>query len=321
MRKYAPADSFVSPRFCGVRTFMRLPHVTDLQGVDFAICGVPFDTGASFRVGARFGPEAIRSASVLLRPYNPVQGINIFDYVSGIDYGDLPVVPGYIGESYKRIEESIRPLVQAGVVPIFLGGDHSVTLPELRALAAKWGPLALVHFDSHPDTWDHYFGLPYNHGTPFRRAVEEGLVQPKNSIQVGMRGSLYAPGDLEESHRLGYEVITTRDARAIGLEELTARIINRVGDAPAFLTFDIDFLDPAFAPGTGTPEVGGFATFEAQEILRSLTGINFVGFDLVEVLPSFDHGSITALAASNLVYEFISLLAVRVRNRKRNAAS
>lgn len=315
MGKHMPADSFASPRFCGVRTFMRLPHVTDLEGVDFAVCGVPFDTGASFRVGARFGPEAVRSASVLLRPYNPVLEINIFDHLSGIDYGDLPVVPGYIEPSYRSIEAGVRKLVQAGVVPVLLGGDHSVTLPELRAVAALWGPVALVHFDSHADTWDRYFDQPYTHGTPFRRAAEEGLVRPERSIQVGMRGSLYAPDDLEESRRLGYMLVTTREAREMGTAALIAAIKERVGDAPAFLTFDIDFLDPAYAPGTGTPEAGGFTTFEAQEILRGLTGLNFVGYDLVEVLPSFDHGAITALAAANIVYEFISLLAVRRRDR------
>ncbi|SFR05240.1 agmatinase [Desulfoscipio geothermicus] len=314
MTKYQPINSFESPRFCGVRTFMRLPNKRTLTDVDFIVSGIPFDTGGSFRIGTRFGPQAIRDASILLRPYNPVLDVNIFDYCSGVDYGDIDVVPGYIEESYQRIEESITPIFESDVVPIFLGGDHSVTLPELRAVAKSKGPVALVHFDSHSDTWDSYFEKSYNHGTPIRRAIEEKCLLVENSIQVGMRGPLYGPEDLNDAREMGLEVLTTQESREIGIAETVKRIKERVQDKPVFVTFDIDFLDPVYAPGTGTPEIGGFTTWEAQHLVREgLRGLNFVGFDLVEVLPSYDSNQVTAFAAAGIVYEFISLLAL---NRK-----
>src|ERR671910_328700 len=217
---------------------MRLPHVQDLGNAAAAIVGAPFDPGASFRVGPRFGPEAIRSVSHLLRPYNPSQDVSIFDHLSVIDYGDVPVVPGYVEESYRRIAEGLEPIHRAGVVPIVLGGDHSIALPELRAAAAVHGPLALVQFDSHPDTWDAYFGEKHTHGTPFRRAVEEGLLVPDRSIQVGMRGSLFDSSDWDDSRELGFELISTDEAREIGISEIIARIHERVGDAKAYISFD-----------------------------------------------------------------------------------
>ncbi|WDL95967.1 agmatinase [Alicyclobacillus sp. ALC3] len=312
MPKYEPRNSFESPRFSGPRTFMRLPWVEKAEeGVDFAVTGIPFDGGQSFRTGARFGPEAIRDFSVLLRPYNPVQDISIFDYLSGIDYGDIPIIPGYIQESYDKMVEGLTPLLQAGIKPIVLGGDHSITLGELRAVAKQYGPVGLVHFDAHSDTWDAYFGMKYNHGTPFRRAIEEGLIVPERSIQVGMRGPLYAPDDLDVAKNLGLEVYTTNELRQVGIEAMIDTIKERVGQGPTFFSFDIDFLDPVYAPGTGTPEVGGVTTTEALELVRGLTGINFVAFDLVEVLPAFDHGQLTACAAANVVYEFISLIALQ----------
>ncbi|MBW2093176.1 MAG: arginase family protein, partial [Deltaproteobacteria bacterium] len=234
MEKYKPADATVSPRFCGVRTFMRLPHKAVLTSVDFIMVGIPFDTGASFRVGARFGPQAIRDASILLRPYNPVLNVNIFDHCSGVDYGDIDVVPGYIEETYKKIHQELVKIFEAGVVPIFLGGDHSITLPELRALAESRGPAALVHFDSHSDTWDSYFDKPYNHGTPFRRAIEESCLLVENSIQIGMRGPLYDLSDLEEACKLGLEVLPAWEVRKIGLSETIKRIRARVQDKPVF---------------------------------------------------------------------------------------
>ena len=251
MTRYEPADSFETPRFSGVRTFMRLPNVRDLENADAAIVGAPFDTGSSFRAGARFGPEGIRSASHLLRPYNPSQGVQVFDHLSAIDYGDVPVVPGFIEESYEKITGGLEEIHQAGAVPIVLGGDHSIALPELRAAAAVHGPLALVQFDAHADTWDAYFGKKYNHGTVFRRAVEEGLLDPSRSIQVGMRGSLYEPGDLEASRELGFELVTTDEVREVGIPEIISRIRERVGSAKTYLSFDVDFCDPAYAPGTG----------------------------------------------------------------------
>ncbi len=310
MTRYKPADSFETPRFSGVRTFMRLPNVQDLGNADAAIVGAPFDTGSSFRVGARFGPEGIRSASHLLRPYNPSQDVQIFDHLSVIDYGDMPVVPGFIEESYASIQDGLEEIHRAEVVPIVLGGDHSIALPELRAAAAVHGPLALVQFDAHADTWDAYFGKKYNHGTVFRRVVEEGLLNPSRSIQIGMRGSLYEPGDLEASLELGLDLVTTDEVREVGIAEVISRIQERVGDAKTYLSFDVDFCDPAYAPGTGTPEVGGFTSREAQEFLRGLAGLQVVGGDVVEVYPAYDPADITAFLGANAAYEILSLVAL-----------
>ncbi len=311
MADYKPVDPRESPRFSGIKTFMRLPHLKTTEGVDIAIIGVPFDTGASYRVGARFGPEAIRSVSALLRHHNEVLNVSIFDHCSVVDYGDLPVNPGYIEDSYKMIEDGIAPLLEADVIPIMLGGDHSVTLPELRAIVKKHGPVALIQFDSHTDTGNQRFGRKYTHGTPFRRAIEEGLLLVDNSIQVGMRGSVYEATSLDDARKLGFDLITTVEVQEQGIEALIKRIHDRVGDAKVFVSFDIDFVDPAYAPGTGTPEVGGFTSSETLRIVRGLKGLNFVAFDLVEVLPQYDPSLVTALLASNLVYEFMSLIALR----------
>jgi agmatinase len=289
---------------------MRLPNTQDLENSDVAIVGAPFDTGATFRAGARFGPEGIRSASHLLRRYNPSLDVVIFEHLSVIDYGDVPVVPGYIEQSYRKIAEGLEPIHRAGVIPIVLGGDHSIALPELRAAAAVHGALALVQFDSHPDTWDAYFGEKHTHGTPFRRAVEEGLLLPERSIQVGMRGSIFDSGDWNDARELGFELISTDEIRELGIEETIARIRERVGDAKVFVSFDVDFVDPAFAPGTGTPEIGGFTSHEAQEFVRALARINTVGFDVVEVYPQYDPAQITSLLAANVVHEFLSLIAL-----------
>src|ERR671921_704242 len=224
MRRYEPANSLETPRFSGVRTFMRLPNVQDLQNAAAAIVGAPFDTGASFRAGARFGPESIRSVSHLLRPYNPSQEVSIFDHLSVIDYGDVPVVPGYIEESYERIREGLEPIHRAGVIPVVLGGDHSIALPELRAAAAAHGPLSLVQFDSHPDTWDAYFGQKHTHGTPFRRAVEEELLDPSRSIQVGMRGSIYNKDDWDDAREMGFDLVPTDEVRQLGIPDVIDRI-------------------------------------------------------------------------------------------------
>jgi agmatinase len=313
MMRYEPANSFESPRFSGVRTFMRLPNVRDLDNSDAAIVGAPFDTATTFRVGARFGPEGIRSVSHLLRPYNPSQDVSIFDQLSVIDYGDVSVVPGYIEESFRRIAEGLEPIHRAGVVPIVLGGDHSIALPELRAAAAVHGALALVQFDAHPDTWESYFGQKHTHGTPFRRAVEEGLVKPERSMQVGMRGSLYDSDDWNAARELGFELISTDEVREIGISETIVRIRERVGDTKAYVSFDVDFVDPAFAPGTGTPEVGGFTSREAQVLVRGLGNIDIVGCDVVEVYPAYDPAQITAFLAANVAYELLSLIAVRRR--------
>jgi agmatinase len=311
MEGYRPVDPRESPRFSGIKTFMRLPHVKTTEGVDIAVVGVPFDTGASYRVGARFGPEAIRNVSALLRHHNEVLDVSIFDHCSVVDWGDLPVNPGYVEDSYQMIEDGLLPILEGGVTPILLGGDHSVTLPELRAMNKVHGPVALIQFDSHTDTGDKRFGRKYTHGTPFRRAVEEELLLVDHSIQVGMRGSTYSRDSLDDARKLGFEVVTSVEAQEQGIGELIQRIVNRVGDEKVFVSFDIDFVDPAFAPGTGTPEVGGFTSREALQVVRGLKGLNLIGFDLVEVLPQYDPSQVTALLGANIVYEFVSLIALR----------
>ncbi len=313
---YRPVDAMVYPRFSGIRTFMRLPHVTDLEGVDFAIVGVPFDTGGTFRVGARFGPEGIRAQSMLLRTYNPALKVPIFDILSGVDYGDLSVTPGYLPESHKQIEDGAKTVFDSGATPIFLGGDHSVSLPLLRAAASKYGQVALVHFDSHSDLWSGYFGGKDTHGTPFRRAYEEGLLDTARSSQIGLRGSLYDEDDAKITEQLGFQLITGPQMHEIGIAETIRRVRERVGTGPIYLTFDIDFVDPAYAPGTGTPEVGGFTSAQCLQLLRGLTDLNIIGFDLVEVMPPYDsEGGVTCLLAANLVYEFISLIALQRRGK------
>lgn len=308
---YRPPDAMVYPRYSGLRSFMRLPHTTDLRGVDFAVVGVPFDTGGTYRVGARFGPEGIRSASVMLRPYHPAQRVAVFPTLSGVDYGDLPTVPGYLPQSHQAIFDGAAPLFEAGVTPIFLGGDHSVSLPLLRAAAARHGPLALLHFDSHSDLWDSYFGGLDTHGTPFRRALEEGLIDAEHSIQVGLRGSVFDESDRNLPQSLGFSVISGPELHRRGIEDALREIRARLGDRPAYLSFDIDFVDPAYAPGTGTPETDGFSGPECHQLLRGLGGMSFVAYDLVEVMPGYDPAGTTALLAANLIYEFIALIALQ----------
>ncbi|HET7045941.1 MAG TPA: agmatinase [Gaiellaceae bacterium] len=310
MARFRPLDAQVVPRFAGIKTFMRLPHVTELEGVEAAAVGIPFDTGTSFRPGPRFGPEAIRSASALLRPFHSGFGIDLLEALAVVDHGDVPVAPGDTPGSLERIEQGLAPLVEAGVFTLGMGGDHTITLAELRAHARRHGPLALVQLDAHADTWDEYFGQRYFHGTTFKRAVEEGLLDASASVQAGMRGSLYAAGDLDASRELGFRVIPSEELRALGPERFGAEVRERVGDRPVFVSFDVDFLDPAYAPGTGTPEIAGFTTAEAVAFLRALRGIELVGCDTVEVSPSYDGpGQITALAAANVLWELLALRA------------
>ena len=290
---------------------MRAPHVTDLAGVDAVVYGIPFDTATSYRSGPRFGPEAIRSASALIRPYNPALDVNVVDALSLVDYGDVPVSPGDTERTYGQVEEALAPIVDAGIFPIALGGDHSITLAELRALARRYGPLALVQLDSHGDTWEQYFGQKFFHGTTFKRAVEEGVVDATASVQAGMRGSLYGAEDIDVAKELGFTVLTTDELRDLGAAAYGKLVRDTVGDRPVFMSFDIDFLDPAFAPGTGTPEVGGFSTAEALAFLRALRGVKLAGCDVVEVSPPYDGpGMQTALAAANVVYDLLSLRAI-----------
>lgn len=306
-----PASALSSPRFCNMGTFMRMQKVDSAEGLDFAIAGAPFDTASSFRSGSRFGPNAIRNISAMMKPNNVIMQVNIMDGLKGGDIGDFNVTPVYIHPTYQAIEEGVANILKENACPIVLGGDHSITLAELRAVAKKYGPVALVHFDSHSDLCDEVFGQKYNHGTPFRRALEENLIDASHSIQVGMRGSLYDPDEHKMAAELGMKLIPAHKVREMGLETLIKTILERVGDKPCFLTFDIDFVDPAYAPGTGTPEVGGFTSLEALDLVRKIKDLNFVGFDLVEVLPAYDHGEITAYLAANIVFEYLSILAVK----------
>ena len=317
MRKHAPRFAPDAPRFVGVGTYARLPHVATSEPADFGIIGVPFDLGCSFRPGPRFGPAAVREASRLIRLAHPFHHIDIYDHLSGVDYGDTPLFPSDIDGSIRSIEKFVSEIVTTGATPICIGGDHTIPLPILRAIAKKAGPLALVHFDSHTDTDDVVFGTKINHGTTFRRALEERLIDPGHSIQVGIRGPVNSAKEVDEARELGFEVIEAHQMFEMSAAQIAAKIRERVAGRRAYLTFDIDFLDPAFAPGTGTPEVGGPSTREAQAILRGLTGIDFAGFDLVEVSPPFDNGNITSLAAANILFEFIALLAVRKAMGKR----
>ena len=316
MTNFKPITPQQQPKFAGIKTFMRLPHTQAIKGIDFAVLGVPWDGATSYRTGQRLGPDAIRKVSVTLRPYNLALDIDIFEHCAGVDYGDLSVVAGYIEDTYARIEAELCPVVEAGIIPVLMGGDHSITLPELRAVAKTHGPVALIHFDSHTDTNDQYFGKPYYHGSPFRRAVEENIVLAENSIQIGMHGSVYSEDAYDDSTALGFKVITMAALREMSLGELMETVRKRVGQHKVFVTFDIDVVDPAFAPGTGTPEVGGLTSAEAVDLVRGLRGLNFIGFDVVEVLPDKDPAEITALLAANIVYEFLSLIALNKKSKE-----
>jgi agmatinase len=313
--RFGPPDASVAPRYTGPRTFARLPHVeVPRDEVDVAVLGVPFDTATSYRTGARFGPEAIRSASTLLRPYHPELDIDIFATVSVVDGGDIAITPGNAERTAAQIAAALEPVVRAGVVPLVLGGDHSIVLGELRAHAAVHGPVGLVLLDAHADTWDQYYGEKYFHGTPFLRAVEEGILDPSRSLLAGMRGPLYARSDIEQPIGLGFEVIQGEELATLSPAEYGERVRARVGGGPLYLSFDIDVLDPASAPGTGTPEVAGLQPREALGFLRALAGLSFTGFDVVEVSPPYDSpGQTTALHAAAVAHEFLALIALTRR--------
>ena len=306
-----------APRFTGIGTFMRLPNVTAMAGVDAAFIGIPFDTAVSYRIGGRSGPAAIREASRLLRPYNVEQGIEIFEHVSAVDAGDLSVIPGNVQASYGVMEEGLRSILDAGVVPLAMGGDHSITLGELRAIFKRYGPVGLIDFDSHTDTWDNYWGERYTHGTWCRRAIEEGLIDTARSVQLGIRGSLYGPEDRGGAQALGLHLIPTETLLERGVDDVLPEVVERAGTGPVFVSFDIDFVDPGFAPGTGTPEVGGPTSRDALRLVRGLRGLDLVGFDLVEVQPQYDHGEVTSLLAGTLLHEFLTLVALDRRDRRK----
>nr|WP_300002129.1 agmatinase [Tissierella sp.] len=310
------ANASSSPRFVNMGSFMRMERITELEGLDFAIVGIPFDTAASFRTGARFGPLGIRNISTMIKPNNAILNTNLLEELKGGDYGDINIVPGYIHPSYDIIEEELTKILKAGVIPISLGGDHSITLAELRAIHKEHGPVSLVQFDSHADLNEEVFGERYSHGTPFKRAIEEGLINPETSIQIGLRGSLYDLDEHKVAAELGLKLIPAHEMREMGFKEVIKKINERVGESKTFFTFDIDFVDPAYAPGTGTPEVGGFTSYETLDLIRGIKDLNFVGFDLVEVAPPYDFGEITSLLAANIVFEFLSILAYKKKNKK-----
>ncbi|MGW6456233.1 agmatinase [Streptomyces sp. NPDC055078] len=308
-----PVDGRRSPRYAGLTTFARLPRIEDVPRHDVAVAGVPFDAGVTFRPGARFGPSAIREASRLLRPYNPRLDVMPFHDQQVVDAGDLPCNPFDIAEASKEIEQSAYELIRDGQRLVTLGGDHTIAYPLLRAMNRVHGPVALVHFDAHLDTWDTYFNAPLTHGTPFRRAAEEGLFLPHSSAHVGIRGSLYDPEDLTKDAELGFTIIHCADFEGLTVNEVVSRLRATIGDAPLYLSVDIDVLDPAHAPATGTPEAGGLTSRELLGVIRGMKGLNLVGADIVEVSPAYDHADITSVAAANLAYEFISLSAKAAR--------
>src|SRR5712691_2016695 len=306
-----PRNPFVSPRFGQIATFMLLPAASSPAGLDVALIGVPYDGGTSYRPGARFGPRAVREQSSLIRTWHPVLKVHPFERLRVADCGDVDVSPNSIELTYAAIAKRIDAMTAAGAVPVCVGGDHSITLGILRSLARRHGPLGIVHFDAHPDTWDEYFGSKYFHGTPFRRAVEEGLIDPRRMIQVGIRGPLYGPEDFAFHDQHGIEVVRIEAVKEQGTAWVAERF-PRLRGGPIYCSFDIDAVDPAFAPATGTPEVGGLTSYEALVLVRALAGQALVGADVVEVSPPYDGpGQITSLLAANLLFELVSLLALQ----------
>jgi agmatinase len=311
MTHHGPPEASAAPRYTGIRTFARAPLLSSPDGLDLAVVGVPFDTATSMRPGARFGPAGIRDASLLLRPWHPVQQFDVFGALSFADLGDLTTTPGNALRTTEQIAAQLEPVLRAGATSLVLGGDHSIVLGELRAHAAVHGPVGVVLLDAHADTWEQYYGERYFHGTPFKRAYEEGLIDPSRSLLAGMRGSLYAAADLDEPRSWGFEIVPCEELRTWTPEQYGERVRARLGDGPAYLSFDIDCLDPAFAPATGTPEVCGLLPHEAIGFLRSLRGVRFTGFDIVEVAPAYDTAAqTTALVAANVGYELLALAAL-----------
>lgn len=307
-----PKDTgFEFQPYWGICTFGRAPHTRDAGGADVAVVGVPYDGATSYRSGTRFGPRAIREQSLLLWGYNNALNVAPFKTLKVVDYGDVEVVPVDVLATHGAINVEVSQIIKEDAKVISLGGDHSIALPLLQAHARKYGRLAVIHFDAHPDTWDTEFGeQKFSHGTPFRRAIEQHLIDSSAYVQIGIRGPTSGKKDYEEAYALGARMITIDEAMAVGLARILEEIKDRVGSRPLYVTLDIDSIDPAFAPGTGTPEVGGFSSYQMLQLLRGLKGLNLVGFDLVEVSPPFDHSGITSILAANLVFEFLSLLAI-----------
>jgi len=308
-KSVGPADATVVPRFAGFSTFARLPTIEQVPNWDVALVGIPFDGGTTYRPGARFGPSAVRQGSRLLRPYHPDLDTLPFERAQVVDAGDISCSPFDIEAAVAQIEEAADALLAGGGRLVAIGGDHTVALPLLRATSKRHGPLALVHFDAHLDTWDTYFGQRFTHGTPFRRAWEEGLLLRDHSAHVGLRGPLYGSGDLADDAAMGFLQISTNEVARDGTDAVIGRLLERVGDAPLYVSVDIDVLDPAHAPGTGTPEAGGLTSRELLAMLRGLDRLSIVGGDVVEVAPAYDHAEITAIAAAHVLYDLVTLMA------------
>jgi agmatinase len=313
-----PTDATKVPRYAGANTFARLPEMSDVTYCDVAVLGVPFDGGVSYRPGARFGPQAVRQASRMLRSqYHPEYDVQPFATLQSVDAGDVACNPFSITESLAAIEAHASGLLGPSDGPhpvgaiVTIGGDHTIAYSLLKSVNRRFGQVALVHFDAHLDTWDTYWGEPFTHGTPFRRAGEEGLFDPEHSMHVGIRGPLYSRDDIPRDEALGFKIVTCDELHRQGVDDVVRRIRARVGDRPMYLSIDIDVLDPAHAPGTGTPEIAGMSSRELVMILRGLAGLELVSADVVEVAPAYDHAEITSLAAATVVYELICLLARR----------
>jgi agmatinase len=304
--KPEPVDSLVYPRFSGMSTFMRLPHIPRAEDLDIALIGIPYDGGTTYRPGPRFGPRHVREQSAIIRPWNPELNKNPFEQWRVGDFGDLSINPLSLDDTYQRITDQLNDVLGARARAICVGGDHSILLPILRSVHKKFGPVALIQFDAHNDTWGGYFGSRHSHGTPVRRAVEEGLLLDGSVLQVGLRGQVYSKDDFEFGSTHKFKVITAEEFHRHGLS-IIQDALKRFRNKPVYVTLDIDVVDPAFAPGTGTPQVGGFSSFQILELVRSLRGLKLVGADLVEVSPPYDTSEITSLLAANLLYEILCL--------------
>lgn len=302
-----PVDALVYPRFSGLATFMRLPHVTRAEELDVALIGIPYDGGATYRSGPRFGPRHVREQSAIIRPWNPVLHLNPFEKLRIADFGDLSINPLSIDDTFRRITSQLDEVLKSGARTLCVGGDHSILLPILRSIHKRFGPVGLIQFDAHNDTWGGYFGSPHSHGTPVRRAIEEGLLVGKDILQVGLRGQVYAKEDFDFGKKHGFKVVTSEEFHRRGIQSVK-RHLRKLGGRPVYITLDIDVVDPAFAPGTGTPQVGGFSSAQILELVRNLRGLKIVGCDLVEVSPPYDTGEITSLLAANLVYELVCVM-------------
>jgi guanidinopropionase len=311
-----PLSGYVVPRFGGIPTFMRLPHTEDPTDIDIALIGVPWDGGTTNRAGARHGPREIRNQSSFIRRVHPETLVSPYDSCNVADLGDTSVNPIDLNDSLRRVEDFFAGVHAAGTIPLTAGGDHLITLPIMRAIARD-RPVGMVHFDAHTDTNDRYFGEnKYTHGTPFRRAVEEGLLDPKRTVQIGIRGSLYTKADYDFGREVGIRAIVIEEYFKMGVDAVIAEARRVVGDGPTYISFDVDGLDPVYAPGTGTPEIGGFSTFEAQTMLRGLRGLDLIGGDVVEVAPPFDPSGNTALVGANLMFEILCVLAHALTRRR-----